>query len=175
VYAHGCGQVQWPMGSWGRRLVLRAGCQASCKCCLAAASMNMLPECSTGCLLYRNAECLLLCWFDVMAAHGMEQPDYRWDACITALLPAMLQSPQDADLALLSCRGAARGGPPAVNMRLLAMLLDIAQSNHYPEHYGVSSLACGGCQANAAHLDAWLCSLALRVCSSGHRLISFCR
>lgn len=109
--------------------------------------------------LYRSAECLLLCWLDVMAAHGVEQSEYLWDWCIITLLPAVLQSPQCADLALLSCRGAARGGPPAVNVPLLIMLLDVAQSIHHPEHYGVSSLACSGCQANAARLDAWLCLL----------------
>lgn len=42
------------------------------------------------------------------------------------MIPFLLQTPEVADLALLSCRGASRDGRPAVQTWLLQELLNLA-------------------------------------------------
>lgn len=64
----------------------------------------------------RRLECLSLCFIEALAADAyVTQPADRALSVAVSLLLPVLSKPLLADLALLSSRGAARGGPPAVN------------------------------------------------------------
>ncbi|PRW32672.1 2-nitropropane dioxygenase [Chlorella sorokiniana] len=65
------------------------------------------------------------------------RPDSRVQSWILPLLPSMLLVPQLADLVLLSCKGAARGGLPTVNMRILGLLLDMTRSSEHREFHSL--------------------------------------
>lgn len=107
---------------------MQAGClESMCQPlpAMGALCANAIPE---GIVWpCRGADSVIVCFSEaVVAGAFVDWPPGRFHSSFLSMLPLVLQTPELADLAMLSCRGVAHGGRPAVNALLIRTLVAVA-------------------------------------------------